>query len=424
MQSVAIIGTGISGLGSAYMLQDKYNVTVYEKNDYIGGHTRTVNINTKDGVVPVDTGFIVFNHNTYPNLTALFNKLDVRTNKSLMSFGVSVNNGWLEYGSQTLANVFAQKKNLLSLKYLKFIKDIMTFNHYSQSLLSTNKINPSMTLSDYLQELKVSKWFIDYYILAMGAAIWSSPIEKMQAFPAESFIRFFNNHGLLATSGQPQWHTVDGGSKTYINKILDNLKAEIKLNTGVSKVVRNNGKVTITDNNGEVNDYDHVIFASHSDQTLSMLDDVTDAEFEVLSQIKYQKNRMVLHSDESFMPKNRKAWSSWIYLSENKKDEGETIALSYWMNNLQKLNTDQSMIVTLNPSREPSLSLKHDEYIFDHPVFDKDAIEAQKLLPEIQGKQNTWFTGAYWAYGFHEDGLKSAINVAKSLGVEPSWLPQ
>jgi predicted NAD/FAD-binding protein len=424
MQSVAIIGTGISGLGSAYMLQEKYDVTIYEKNDYIGGHTRTVDIKTKEGTVPVDTGFIVFNHNTYPNLTALFNQLGVNTNESLMSFGVSVNNGWLEYGSQTLANVFAQKKNLLSLKYLKFIKDIFTFNNYSQQLIASNTINPTMTLSEYLQQLKVGKWFIDYYILAMGAAIWSSPVEKMHAFPAESFIRFFNNHGLLATSGQPQWHTVDGGSKAYIDKILDNLNANIKLNSAVSKVERVQGKVKITDNNGDITTYDHVVFASHSDQTLSMLSDTTESESDILNKIKYQKNRMVLHSDESFMPKNKKAWSSWIYLSENKKDEGETIALSYWMNNLQKLDTKQSMIVTLNPSREPSLSLKHDEYIFDHPVFDGEAIEAQKRLPEIQGEQNTWFAGAYWSYGFHEDGLNSAINVAKGLGVNPSWLPQ
>jgi len=424
MKKIAIVGSGISGLSSAYMLQSKYEVTLYEKNHELGGHTRTVMVGDEGRKVPVDTGFIVFNQATYPNLTAFFNHLEVSVNKGRMSFGVSINNGQLEYGSNNLNNVFAQRKNIVKPKFIKLVADIVKFNKYAKANLHRYDNQPDINLRDCLEEMKLSSWFINYYLLAMGAAIWSTPIKKMYDFPASSFLRFFNNHGLLSITDQPQWYTVDGGSHQYIEKIKKNINADIRLNCAVSAISRLGGKVQITDNSGNQEEYDHVILASHANQTLSMLSDVTNDERKLLSAIKYQKNRMVLHSDTSIMPKNKRAWSSWVYLAENMNSQEDNISLSYWMNNLQELGTKKPMVVTLNPSREPALSLKHDEYIFEHPVFDQDAIKAQKNISSIQGKQNTWFAGAYLSYGFHEDGLKSAINVANSLGVMPSWLPQ
>lgn len=423
MTKVAVIGSGISGLAAAYMLDAHYDVTVYEKNDYLGGHTRTVNINTRDNdCLAVDTGFIVFNHQNYPNLTALFHYLGVTMKKSDMSFGVSIDHGRLEYGSQKLANVFAQKRNLVNLKYLKFIKDILKFNQRSQQLIKNNAIKQSTTLHEYLNQLNVGQWFRDYYLFAMGAAIWSSPVEKIHDFPAESFIRFFYNHGLLSVSGQPQWYTLDKGNQQYVNRMINQMRGSIYKGTAVASIIRQNGKINITDNQGQIQMYDHVVLATHSDQALAMLSDASEDERMVLGSIRYQKNRMILHSDRSFMPNSPKAWSSWIYLANRGANNQKSVAFSYWMNNLQHLNTNQPVIVTLNPTYQPAYSLKHEECLFEHPVFNHQTLAAQNKLPLIQGRRNTWFAGAYWSYGFHEDGLQSAIDVARKLGVKPQWL--
>lgn len=417
-KKIAIIGSGISGLGAAYMLSDSHDVTVYEKNDYIGGHSRTVVIKTPQGEVPVDTGFIVFNYRNYPLLTSLFKALDVPIVKSDMSFGASIKNGWLEYGTQNLTNMFAQKSNLFSRSYLGMISDILKFNATARRYLDADE---TLTLGQCLDEMKLGAWFRDYYLLAMGGAIWSTPVSGMLDFPASTFIRFFDNHGLLTVNDQPQWFTIRGGSREYIKRLTASFSDRIRLSCGVKKVIRTERPVVIADMSGEKCAFDEVIFACHADQALSMIEAPKEQETTVLSSFRYQPNRMVLHSDTSFMPRRKSAWASWIYLSEQLKDEAPSMCLSYWMNNLQPIGTKTPVIVTLNPSREPDGTKVYDEYIFEHPVFDRTAIKGQEQLDQIQGKDRLWFCGAYQRYGFHEDGLLSAVKMAEKMGVEPSW---
>lgn len=416
---IAVVGSGISGLGAAYLLDPYHDITVYEKNAYIGGHSRTAMAKTPEGDIPVDTGFIVFNHKNYPHLTALFKQLGVPTAKSDMSFGVSIEHGWLEYGTRKLADLLAQKSNLLRPAYYNMLSDILRFNKEAHRYLEQETM---LSLGELLDEMKMGAWFRDYYLLAMGGAIWSTPVAKMLDFPALTFLRFFDNHGLLTVNDQPQWHTVIGGSKEYVKRISAPFKDHIKLNCGVKTIKRRKKGVEIHDTEGKKKVYDQVILACHSDQALSMLEKPSKAEKEILGSIRYQPNEMILHRDISFMQKRRNAWSSWVYLSDKQKDEQPNVALSYWMNNLQPLKTDTPVIVTLNPSREPKAELIDDRYTFEHPVFDEAAIAAQKRLNEIQGVDGIWYCGAWQRYGFHEDGLLSAVNVAKAMGVAIPWM--
>lgn len=415
---IAVIGSGISGLGAAYLLQSQHDITLYEKNDYVGGHSRTVDVTVPEGRVPVDTGFIVFNHRNYPNLTGLFEYLNVPTSKSDMSFGVSIDNGWLEYGTRKLTDIFAQKRNFLRCKYWKMIRDILHFNKHAGKYLAQET---TLTLGQCLDEMNLGDWFRDYYLLAMGGAIWSTPLDKMLDFPARSFLQFFDNHGLLTVNDQPQWHTVQGGSREYIQRLSESLDNPIKLNCGVRRVVRQVGSVLVEDMTGETKLYDQVVFASHSDQILAMLENPTMLEKEIIGAFKYQPNRMVLHTDVSLMPQRKSAWSSWVYLSEQQKDQNPSVSLSYWMNNLQPIATQTPIIVTLNPGRDPQADLIQDEYEFHHPVFDEAAIAAQNRIMEIQGKDRIWYCGAWQRYGFHEDGLWSAVRVAEEMGAQIPW---
>jgi predicted NAD/FAD-binding protein len=417
-KKIAIIGTGISGLGAAYLLHPYHDVTVYEKNDYIGGHSRTVEVSTKDGIIPVDTGFIVFNNRNYPLLTKLFKHLQVPIVKSDMSFGASIYNGWLEYGTQKLGNMFAQKKNLFSPLFWGMIADITKFNSKAKSYLLKDA---SFTLGECLDDLGVRPWFKHYFLLAMGGAIWSTPIDEMLKFPACTFIRFFENHGLLTISDHPQWYTVQGGSREYIERLIRPFKDKIYLNCGVSKVKRNSQSVIVEDVHGDQISYDDVVFACHADQALAMISEPSTEEAKVLSAFSYLPNRAVLHSDTSFMPKRRKAWASWVYLSEEKTDSKGCVSLSYWMNNLQPLKTEQPLIVTLNPGHEPNPKLVYNDHIFEHPVFDEAAIRNQIRINTIQGQNRLWFCGAYQKYGFHEDGLASAVKIAERMGISPPW---
>lgn len=415
---IAIIGSGISGLGSAYLLHPHHDITVYEKNDALGGHSRTVEVDTADGIVPVDTGFIVFNDRNYPLLTGLFNHLDVPVAKSDMSFGVNINNGWLEYGTQHLSNIFAQKRNVMRPDFWRMIADILRFNKQAKRYLERDA---SISLGQCLDELGMGQWFRDYYLLAMGGAIWSTPLMQMLDFPAQTFIRFFDNHGLLTVNDQPQWYTVVGGSTEYVKRLSEPFKDNIRTSCGVQKVVRHAGSVEIYDTLGNQDTYDQVIFACHSNQAIAMLEEPTKEEKTMIGAIRYQPNEMILHSDTRFMPKRQSAWASWVYLSETRKDKTSSVSLSYWMNNLQPLNTDIPMIVTLNPGSEPDPALIYDRYNFEHPVFDAPAIAAQSRLDDIQGQNRTWYAGAWQRYGFHEDGLLSAVNVAEKIGVSLPW---
>lgn len=416
---IAIIGTGISGLGAASLLHSHHDIMVYEKNPYIGGHSRTVQVSTPEGIVPVDTGFIVFNYRNYPLLAKLFAHLNVPVIKSDMSFGASIYNGWLEYGTQHPANIFTQKRNLLRPAFWGMIRDILKFNKRAKSYLDKD---PSITLGQCLDELQLGRWFRKYFLLPMGGAIWSTPLLQMLEFPAHSFIRFFDNHGLLTLNDQPQWYTVVGGSREYVERLVAPFKNYIRLNTGIIAVERTDNGVTIVDIQGNTERFDQVIFACHADQTLAMLKNPSADEQRILSSFRYQNNRMVLHSDTSFMPKHTGAWASWVYLSEMKEDKKSCMSLSYWMNRLQPLATDTPMIVTLNPGRAPKKELVHDEYLFEHPLFDEAAIRAQAEIQSIQGKRKLWFCGAYQRYGFHEDGLGSAVAMVTQMGIEPPWI--
>ncbi len=411
---IAIIGSGISGLGAAYLMNQAHDVVVYEKDDYVGGHSRTIDVSTKDGMLPVDTGFIVFNDWNYPNLIGLFNTIGVPYQKSDMSFGVSVDDGWLEYSSEGL---FAQKKNFFRPQYWRMLRDVFKFN--KQAIAYINQ-DPDISLGDCLEQLGMSEWFKRYYILAMGAAIWSCPVKTIMQFPAETFLRFFKNHGLLSINDRPQWYTVTGGSREYVERLTAPYKEHILLNNAATQVVSVGDKVEAPDSNGSTRLFDHVIFACHADQALKLISKPSAQVQEVLSSFQYQSNHIVVHSDASFMPQRQQCWASWVYLSEA-AGENNSVSLSYWMNNLQSLATDQPVLVTLNPTRKPNPALTHEEHHFTHPIFDSKAIKAQKVIGAIQGEQHMWFCGAYQRYGFHEDGLQSAVTVAKALGANIPW---
>ena len=417
-QKIAVIGTGISGSGAAYLLNPHHSITVYEKNPYIGGHSRTVEVNTHEGVIAVDTGFIVFNYRNYPLLTGLFAHLDVPVSQSDMSFAASINQGWLEYGTPRLANIFAQKRNLLRPDFWQMLRDIIRFNNQAKQFLQSD---PMISLGDCLERLKMGAWFRNYYLLAMGGAIWSTPLTEMLKFPAATFIRFFENHGLLTINDQPQWFTVTGGSREYVKRLTASFADRIRVNTGVTRVVREGDRVVVFDDQGGHETYDAVVFACHADQALAMIENPTPDEARILGAFRYQPNRAVLHSDLSFMPQRKQAWASWVYLSEARQDDNPMVSLSYWMNNLQPLTTSQPMIVTLNPGREPDPALVHNDYWFDHPLFDEAAIRAQGEIATLQGQNRFWFCGAYQRYGFHEDGLGSAVAITEKMGIPKSW---
>lgn len=413
---IAVIGSGISGMAAAYMLKRNNDVTLYEKNQTLGGHSRTIELNLPDGNVPFDTGFIVYNEKNYPHLTALFKHLGVATQKSDMSFGVSIDSGWLEYSSK---GMFAQKRNLFRPQFWGMVSDILRFN---QQALQAVGPDEKISLRQLLDRMNMREAFCKYYLQAMGAAIWSCSIETILDFPARTFLKFFENHGLLTVNGHPQWYTVTGGSREYIKKLTAPYQNSILLNCGVVSV-RSDGKmIAVTDTQGQTKTYNRVIFACHADQALKMLDEPTPEQRQVLSAFTYQKNRVIVHSDLSFMPNRKKCWASWVYLSESQQDHKPVVSLSYWMNNLQNLKTSTQVIVTLNPERRPAPDKIYDEVEFEHPVFTQQAIDAQEQIKSIQGQQNMYFCGAYQRYGFHEDGLLSAVQVVELLGEKPQWV--
>jgi predicted NAD/FAD-binding protein len=411
---IAIIGTGISGLGASHLLAPHHDITVYEKNAYLGGHSRTIDVSAGGKPIPVDTGFIVFNNWNYPNLIGLFQTLDVPYQNSNMSFGVSIDDGWLEYAS---GHMFAGK-NITRPAYWGMLKDILRFNRQALAYLEKDS---NITLKQCLDDLGMDAWFRRYYLLAMGAAIWSSPIDTIMQFPAKTFLQFFKNHGLLSVNNRPQWYTVNGGSREYVQRLAKSFQDKIRLNCGIEKVSHKDGGILVLDSQGGAEIYDHVIFACHAHEALKMIDNPNEEEKSIIGSFSYQDNEIIVHRDTSFMPKNKKCWSSWVYLSEAREDKKDTVSLSYWMNNLQNLETDIPVLVTLNPGRRPQEDLIFDEHVFSHPVFDVKAIKAQQNIHRVQGKRGFWFCGAYQRYGFHEDGLLSAVNVAKKLGADIPW---
>ena len=415
---IAIVGSGISGLSCAWMLNKDHDITLFEKNDYLGGHSNTASILYDQEKINVDTGFIVFNFKTYPNLKEFFEFLGVKIQKSNMSFGIKDLDTGFEYSGNDLAGLFSQKKNLLNLKFLKMLKDIVKFNKKSIKLVESGNFTKSETLGEFIDELKLGAYFKDYYLFPMAGAIWSCPLELIKDYPAKTFLQFFYNHGLLSVINQPQWYSVEGGSQQYVQKIVKSFKDKIKLGCNIIKSEKLGDKIILSDDEKNDYEFDHVIFASHADQTFKIISDKTTEEENILSKIKYSKNRAVLHKCQNQMPQKKSAWASWIYLSSQKYNK---VSLSYWMNNLQNINKEKPLFVTLNPVDPIAKNDIFGEYEYEHPIFDSEAVKAQEKLKDIQGKRNLWFCGAWTKYGFHEDGLNSAINVVKNLGVEIPW---
>jgi len=404
---IAVIGSGISGLSASYYFSKKYKVDLFEQDDHFGGHSYTYDIKEDNKIIAVDLGFIVFNEQTYPNLIRFFNELNVPFEKSNMSFSVSIKDTNVEYGGSGFNAIFANKKNLLNFKFLKMINEIINFYKTAPSLINTETSN--VTLGDYLKSSKLSKYFIEYHIIPMVAAIWSMPFQKAKEMPLKLFLNFFTNHGLFKLKNRPQWYTVSNRSRTYVKKVLEKISGEVFKNYKVSKILRNENNVRILIGN-EYLDYDHVILASHADQSLELLDEPSLEESETLKKITYVSNEAYLHRDENLMPIRKSAWSSWNSISKN-----ENTCVTYWLNKLQNLNSEKNYFLTLNPVEAIDKNKIIKKIHFTHPYFNKDNVALQKDLNKLQGKKRTWFCGSYFGYGFHEDGLKSSKELFKKF---------
>jgi len=416
---IAIIGGGISGMGAAYELRNSENVVLFESSSQLGGHARTV-LAGKSGNMPVDTGFLVYNDVNYPHLTNLFGELEVPTIPSDMSFGASIDGGWLEYGVLAPKAIIAQKRNILRPKFLGMMRDILKFN----KLANKSHIDPNITIGSLIKNWELGDWFRDYYLTPFTGAIWSTPVTQILDFPALPMIKFMKNHALLGTGGQHDWRTVKGGSREYVRRLegmLLKAGVEIRLSTSVNSVRRVDGGVEVKVASGEYEPFDEVIFATHSDTTLGMLSDPNAIEKKSLDAIKYQSNTMVLHADTSIMPKRKAAWASWVY-TEDKDKKSDRIDLTYWINRLQSLPEDDPCFVTLNTQRAIKPHLIYDECVFYHPVFNLAALQGQHSLAELNGKNSTWFCGAWMRNGFHEDGLATGIEVARRIMARSSTM--
>lgn len=416
MKNIAIIGSGISGLTSAYLLSRKHHITLFEKNDYIGGHTATKEVEVNNRHYSIDTGFIVYNDRTYPNFIKLLNQLGIAQQKTEMSFSVMNPSQNLEYNGNTLNSLFAQRSNLLRPSFWRLILDILRFNKLCKALHENDEIDPALTLGDFLNEHQFKAAFCQNYILPMGAAIWSSSLTEMTQFQLKFFVRFFYHHGLLDIQNRPQWYVIPGGSKQYINPLIKSFEQNIKLNSTIESVTRDQDGVTITFSNKDAQQFDEVIFACHSDEALSLLGDASESEQNILSDIPYRNNQVVLHTDVQMLPKRRLAWASWNYHLDSNLDRPACI--TYNMNILQGLKSDTTFCVTLNNSDQINPESIIQTFHYSHPVFNQQSLRAQQRRSEICGKQHTHFVGAYWHNGFHEDGVRSAIEVAERFGIE------
>ena len=408
---IAVIGGGISGMAAAHLLAENNTVVLYEAEPRLGGHARTV-LAGRRGDQPVDTGFIVFNKVNYPNLVALFDSLQVPVVESSMGFGASIQGGRLEYALASLDTVFAQRRNLASPRFLRMLRDIVHFNKHAAAV-----VKPGMSMGDLLSNLGTGTWFRDFYILPISGAIWSTPVHGILDFPAETLIRFFQNHALMSVTGQHQWYTVQGGSVQYVSRLQASLVqagVDIRTGTAIAGVRRAEAGVMLRAFGGEWEPYDEVIFATHSDDSLRLLADPTPTVRAALSAVQYQSNTATLHADTAQMPRSRRAWASWVY-TEPAGPRPDRIDLTYWMNALQPSPADDPLFVTLNHNRPIAEHLIHDTTTFRHPVFDTAAIAAQQTIRTQNGEHGLWFCGAWMRHGFHEDGFASAVEVATAL---------
>ena len=406
---VAVIGSGISGLSAAHYLSKNFKVDLFEKNDHFGGHSHTLDINVENNIIPVDIGFIVFNFQTYPNFINFLNDNNVEIEKSNMSFSVSVKGTNIEYCGKGILGIFSNKKNLLNFNFFKMFFEIIKFYKKSNNL---KNIKENLKLDDFLKSEGMSEYFINYHIVPMVSAIWSMPPYEAKQMPLTFFLKFFQNHGLFNLKKRPQWFTIKNRSRTYVNKILKTVSGEYYKNYQINKISRHsNGVQVFYGGENEFFDYDKVIIATHADEALSLISEPTKDEKDILSNFKYKKNYAIIHTDETVMPNNKKAWSSWN--SSVNKDNNSQTSITYWLNLLQNLNTKKNIFLSLNPFYKIEKNKIIKEINFTHPYYDKAALDNQKRLKYIQNKNNTLYCGSYFGYGFHEDGIKSSIEMIK-----------
>ncbi|MBB4265834.1 NAD(P)/FAD-dependent oxidoreductase [Roseospira visakhapatnamensis] len=413
---IAVIGTGIAGMAAAWLLSQRHHVTVFERGDYVGGHSNTVEAPGRDGrPVPVDTGFIVYNTANYPNLTALFDHLQVPTQLSDMSFAASLDDGRLEYAGSGLGGLFAQPANIARPRFWSMLRDLLRFYREAPAFLADPSARVT-TLGEYLDANRYGRPFVEDHLLPMGAAIWSTPTADMRAYPAAAFIRFFENHGLLRLRDRIDWRTVTGGSREYVRRLTAPFADRIHLNTKIMSIRRANGSVMIEDLRGELHVADDIVLACHADEALALLSDADDRERTILQGFRYTRNRAILHTDASLMPRARRAWAAWNFLGTRDAEGTRQVCVTYWMNKLQGIDERTPLFVTLNPPREPARNTVIRGFLYDHPLFDREALAAQHQVWRLQGHRNTWFCGAYMGSGFHEDGVQAGLAVAEALG--------
>jgi len=411
---IAVVGSGISGLSSAYYLSKKHKVDLFEKQDRFGGHSYTLDVEYNDKErVAVDIGFMVFNKTTYPNLINFFEENEIEIEESDMSFSVNVKETNIEYCGKGLNGIFSNKLNIFNYKFVKMFFEIINFYKKCENL-DPNTLENNITLGEYLQKNNKTNFFIDYHIIPMVSAIWSMPPYEASQMPLSFFLNFFKNHGLFKLKNRPQWFTVTNRSKTYVNKILSNISGEYYKNYEINKIIRdNNGVKVYYGSESEFFTYDKVVLASHADESLKIISDATDQEKQILNNFKYRKNIAIIHSDESSMPKNKKAWCSWN--SSLDRNNRKNSSVTYWLNQLQNLKINKNIFLTINPFFKIDPNKIYNEINFSHPYYDENALKNQSKLNSIQNKNNTLFAGSYFGYGFHEDGIKSSIEMLKTL---------
>ncbi len=416
---VAVVGSGVAGLSCAWLLNDRHDVTLYEADTRLGGHSNTVDVSDANGPMAVDTGFIVFNEANYPNFTAMLAHLGVETKAAEMSFGVSLDDGALEYGSAHPLALLAQPTNLLKPRFWSMMKDLIRFYREAPQALNALELQP-LTLGELLDQGGYGRAFQEDHLLPQVGAIWSSSAEQARDYPAAALIRFFDNHGLLKILDRPQWRTVAGGSRAYVAKLSQALAGRTRIGAPVRSVRRVGGSIVVQDAAGGEEGYDQVVLATHADQALHLLSRPTADEHAVLGAFRYSQNLAVLHSDPALMPRRRAAWSAWNHIG--KRGDAGGFCVTYWMNELQSLPKSQDVFVTLNPVRAPDPATVFGEYRYDHPLFDAASGRAQRRLWSLQGQGGVWFCGAHFGAGFHEDGLQSGLAVAEQLGgVRRPW---